>query len=149
MQTQTAETTHNHSIVVLKDGFHPHPDRYLVYEDTRWKCKLFLNYKTNENNESLIIQHLSNELKIDPRQIHLKVLGRRVHEKYSVSDERNKVYCHAFYLAELDSYPEQLQAESFKIDGREYIWMTMQELESDEMVQQKNMDIVGFVKELC
>lgn len=38
------EITHNHSIVIIKDTFNRYPNRLLVYDDTRWNCKFFLNY---------------------------------------------------------------------------------------------------------
>ena len=36
----------------------------------------------------------------------------------------------------------------FEIDGKEYQWLSMPELETDKDVQKKNYDIVRFVKEL-
>ena len=50
------EITHNHSIDIIKDTFNKYPNRLLVYDDTRWNCKFFLNYKENPNNESFIKQ---------------------------------------------------------------------------------------------
>ena len=55
------EISHNHSIIVIKDTFNEFSNRFLVYNDTKWDCKFFLNYKENINNESYIKEHLSNE----------------------------------------------------------------------------------------
>ncbi len=60
-----SETTHNHSIVAIRNSFEEFPNRFLVYYDTRWECFLFLNFKTNVNNESFIINGLSHQLKTD------------------------------------------------------------------------------------
>ena len=35
--------THNHSIIVIKDIFNDFSNKYLVYYDSKWDCKFFLN----------------------------------------------------------------------------------------------------------
>ena len=77
------EIAHNHSIILIKDSFQKFPNRFLVYDDKRWGCKLFLNYKDNSNNEDFIKKHLSGDLKIELEDIKLSYLGQRIHEKYS------------------------------------------------------------------
>lgn len=37
---------HPHSIVLIKDTFHSNDNRFLLYYDARWDCRLFLNYAT-------------------------------------------------------------------------------------------------------
>ena len=85
---------HGHSIVLVKDTFRKFSNRFLVYDDKRWECLLFLNYKQNSDNESFIRNRISSELKIEPQDIDLSYLGQRIHEKYSESAKKNKVYCH-------------------------------------------------------
>lgn len=142
------EIAHNHSIVVIKDSFQKYPNRFLVYEDTRWGCEFFLNYKENPNNEEFIKSHISNELKIDSGDIQLKYVAQKIHEKYSESAKENKVYSHKFYLATINSFPDFMKQDSFESDGRKYHWRSMTELEQKPDVQTKNMDLVNFVKEL-
>lgn len=142
------EIAHNHSIVLIKDSFQRFPNRFLVYEDKRWGCKLFLNYKENPNNEEFIKNHLSGDLKIELDDINLSYLGQRIHEKYSESAKEEKVYCHKFYIANINQFPDKITKDSFEIDGKKYRWMTITELEMDEEVQKKNRDILEFVKEL-
>ena len=55
----------------IKDSFQKFPNRFLVYDDKRWGCKLFLNYKDNSNNEDFIKKHLSGDLKIELEDIKL------------------------------------------------------------------------------
>ncbi len=107
-----------------------------------------MNYKENENNESFIKDHLSAELKIDIDDIKLAYVSQRIHEKFSVSAKENKLYCHKFYRAEISNLPENIRSDSFEIDGRKYYWRTLQELEANKNVMQKNKDIVEFVKGL-
>lgn len=142
------EITHNHSIVIIKDTFNRYPNRLLVYDDTRWNCKFFLNYKENPNNESFIKQHISQELKIETFDITLDCLGQQIHEKFSESTHEEKVYSHRFYLAKISKFPDMMLQDSFECDGKQYYWMTVPELEQDENVQKKNNDILGYVKEL-
>ncbi len=142
------EIAHNHSIILIKDSFQKFPNRFLVYDDKRWGCKLFLNYKDNSNNEDFIKKHLSGDLKIELEDIKLSYLGQRIHEKYSESAKKRKVYCHKFYIADIKKFPDKIKQDSFEIDGKEYQWLSMPELETDKDVQKKNYDIVRFVKEL-
>ena len=142
------EIAHNHSIVVIKDSFQKFPNRFLVYEDNRWDCEFFLNYKENPNNEEFIRSHISNELKIDPGDIQLKYVGQKIHEKYSESAKEAKIYSHKFYLVTIKEFPDFMKQESFESDGREYHWRSMPELEQNPDVQKKNIDVVNFVKEL-
>lgn len=142
------EITHGHSIVVIKDSFQQFPNRYLVYEDKRWNCDFFLNYKENINNEDFIKNHISNELKINLDSIKLSYVGQRVHEKYSESAKEKKVYSHKFYLATIDTFPDFMKADSFECDGKKYKWLSISELEQDTNVQEKNLDILNYIKEL-
>lgn len=142
------EITHNHSIVVIKDTFDKFPNRYLVYEDQRWDCNFFLNYKENPNNEDFILNHLSNELKIQKKDIELVFVAQKLHEKYSESAKENKMYSHKFYSATVKEFPQEMQNDSFEIDGRIYHWKNIPELEQDPNVQEKNLDVLNYVKEL-
>ena len=61
---------HNHSLIALKDSFSTKGNRFLVYYDERWDCKLFLNYKTSDyDNEAYIIENVSTDLGIAKRNI--------------------------------------------------------------------------------
>ena len=143
------EMAHGHSIVLVKDTFRKFSNRFLVYDDKRWECLLFLNYKQNPDNESFIRNRISSELKIEPQDIDLSYLGQRIHEKYSESAKKNKVYCHRFYMASIRNYPEEMRKDSFQCDGKEYRWMTLDELEQDDNVRKKNSDILNYVKEMA
>lgn len=140
--------THEHSIIVIKDTFNQYPNRYLVYEDKSWDCELFLNYKKNINNESFIKSRISSDLKIDVSDISLDFVGQEIHEKYSVKDKVNKVYCHRFYRANISKFPDMAKCDQFECDGKVYHWRTMAEMEDDKNTMEKNKDIIGYVKAL-
>ncbi len=141
------EITHTHSIVVIKDSFQKFSNRFLIYEDKRWNCNFFLNYKENINNEEFIKNHISNELKINLSDIKLSFVTQKIHEKYSESARETKIYSHKFYLATISHFPTYMKQDSFECDGKLYHWKSISDLEQDEEVQKKNMDILGFVKE--
>lgn len=141
------EITHNHSIVAIKDSFEKFPNRFLVYYDTRWECFLFLNFKTNVNNESFIINGLSHQLKTDRSNIRLDYISQMVHEKYSESHQESRVYCHRLYTAELTVFSPEIKFSEFTLDGIQYRWMSIAEMESDNRTMTVNSDIINFVKE--
>ena len=77
------EIQHNHSLVIIKNTFEKNADKYLVYFDERWECKLFLNYKTQTyNDEQNIINNVSSDLRINPELIHCNYIASKIQEKY-------------------------------------------------------------------
>lgn len=142
------EIKHNHSIVVIKDTYNQFPNRYLVYDDTKWNCLLFPNYKDNENNIEFLTSHLSNEFQIEKEKISLKYIDQHISYKLSEKDKEYKVYNHKFYIAEVSEFPAYMQKDEFEVDGRKYYWKSLNELEQDENVVKKNNDILSHIKEV-
>lgn len=139
---------HPHSIILIKDDFNKNSNRFLVYDDPRWHCRLFPNYHTisasEEENISNIQHHIRMELKTTTENGCF--LFQKLHSKYSVSSQKEKVYLHRFYRFQIKGNPEITQ-DSFCIDGKTYHWMSIAEMEADENIMQSNSDIVGFVKQ--
>lgn len=140
--------THPHSIILIKDDFNENPNRFLVYYDTRWKCKLFVNYHTSGNSDAEnianITQHIQTELKTSPQNC--VYLFDKLHSKYSISAKRDKYYHHKFYRLTM-SESDITREDNFTIDGKEYFWMSIAQMEKDKNIMEKNRDIVSFVKE--
>lgn len=142
------EIAHVFSLVAIKDTFKEHSNRFLLYYDKRWECWFFFSFKKTENdNEKFIANRLSNMLKVDADKISIHYLTDRIQMKYSVSDDVNKLYQHHLFKGIVSDYPDDMQKDEFEIDGVLYRWMTIDEMEQDENIMQKNKDIVAFVKE--
>ena len=108
---------HVHSIIIIKKG-----DKYLNYYDDRWGMYLFPNIKGNDIEE---IKSKYNTSKV-------KYLFGKVHSKYSVSHNEERVYHHYFYEVDID------------IEGE---YFTLDELLKDDKVRENNSDIIGYIKE--
>ncbi len=143
------EIQHNHSIVIIKNTYDEFPNKYLVYNDAKWNCLLFPNYKDNENNLEFIAEHLSNELKISKENIFLKYVDQYISYKMSEKDKEYKVYNHRFFVANISEFPAYMKDNGFVADDKEYSWKTMNELEQDENIAKKNSDIIGHIKEIA
>lgn len=141
------EITHNHSIVAIRDSFNEYPNRFLVYDDPQWECKLFINYKDNVNNESFIKDHIFRELKVDVSKIKINYISQIISEKVSGRDNQKKVYCHKLFLTTIEEFPEYMKNDTFECDGRTYYWKSIVALENDEVAMAKNSDIIRFIKE--
>lgn len=51
---------HNHSLVVIRNLFTENKQKFLVYYDEKWDCKLFLNYKImDRDNENSILDRVA------------------------------------------------------------------------------------------
>lgn len=46
------------------------------------------------------------------------------------------------------NFPKTEQSSNFEINGRQFCWMSLAELERDQTIMEKNSDIVSFVKRL-
>lgn len=141
------EIKHNYSLVLIRDSYKPYANRFLVVDDPRWRCKLFPYYKQNENNEDFIVDHLSRELKIKQSNISLRYRFDRISEKVSGSDGQRKVYCHKFYTADVQNFPEFMKSDTFECDEKVYHWLSISDLEKDADAMEKNSDIIAFVKQ--
>ena len=83
---------HPLSIILIKDDFNKNSNRFLVYDDPRWHCRLFPNYHTisasEEENISNIQHHIRMELKTTTENGCF--LFQKLHSKYSVSHKKKK-----------------------------------------------------------
>lgn len=139
---------HNHSLIIIKNSAPGIKTKYLTYYDERWDCKLFPNLKTaDKDNEAFIISNLSNDLGIPKKEIKCKYISSRVQEKYSVSHNENRVYNHRLYEVEFKNIPKIMNKNDFSINSRHYYWMTISEMEKNDNIMKKNMEVVDFVKE--
>lgn len=141
---------HPHSIVLIKDTFHSNDNRFLLYYDARWNCRLFLNYATITSDYELdmenIVRHLQMELKVSKNNLDGAFAFEKVHEKYSVSAKENRCYCHRFYQFLIKQFDEKIEQDSFEIDGKKFYWMSIAEMEQDKRIMEVNSDIVSMVK---
>lgn len=142
---------HPFSIIGIRDTYNEYANRFLLYYDTRWKCYLFPNGRTNEDaekNEAYLKQDISNSLKLPVNMLSIRKVGERIHQKYSVSDQRMKLYHHTFYELKVDDFPEEARKTEFVMDGTMFRWMSLAEMVQDARIQEVNEDIVEIVKEL-
>ena len=141
---------HPHSIVLIKDTFHSNDNRFLLYYDARWNCRLFLNYATITSDYELdmenIVRHLQMELKVSKNNLDGAFAFEKVHEKYSVSAKENRCYRHRFYQFLIKQFDEKIEKDSIEIDGKKFYWMSIAEMEQDKRIMEVNSDIVSMVK---
>ncbi len=143
------EIQHNHSLVIIKNTFEEDIDKYLVYFDERWECKLFLNYKTQVyNDEQNIINNVSNDLRINPELIHCNYIASKIQEKYSHSHKENRIYNHRLYEVKIDQFDDEMKKSDFKKYEKHYYWMKMEQMQNDSEIQKENLDVIDFVKEM-
>lgn len=144
------QISHPFSIIVIKDSFRQYPNRFLLYYDERWECRLFINYRTSKgtgaDNEQNIRARLSNELKIPADQIAVQYMTEKIQRKFSVSDKIYKCYEHKVYYVTIP-FTDRLKKRQFSIDGKQYCWMTISDMEKDPDIQGKNLDVVNLVRE--
>ncbi len=142
------QVLHAFSIVALKDTYNTYANRFLLYYDETWKCWFFFNFKTSDNeNERSIKQRLSNKLKVGIDNISLRYITDRLQPKFSERDQVDKIYQHSLYECVLSKFSEELMKDSFELDGVNFKWFTIEEMESNSDVMKKNKDVVSFVKE--
>lgn len=122
--------------------------RFLLYYDEKWDCKLFLNYKTQERgDEAAIIANVVKELKLNQKEVKCRYITSKLQEKYSVSHRENRIYNHRLYELQVNRFSEQEMEKDFVVNGKHYYWMSIEEMEKDDNIRNKNLEVVDFVKE--
>ena len=89
------------------------------------------------------------ELKVSRDDLEGAFAFEKVHEKYSVSAKENRCYRHRFYQFEIKKFSEQIEQDSFQIDGKKFYWMSIAEMEQDKRILEVNSDIVSMVKRVA
>lgn len=136
------QKVHEFTLVAIKNP----TGQYLQKYDTRWKSWLFPYARSTDNNKADIDIYVSRLL---GEEVETKHITNAIHCKYSVSDEVYKIYKHKLYKLLLDVVPENMNKQTFELDGNKYRWMTFQEMEKDERIMEVNDEVVAFVKTKC
>lgn len=135
---------HKHTILIIKNK----KNAYLQYYDLRWNSYLFFNTKiVDPLVENDIKEKISQELHISKDKIETTFFFDKVHSKFSESAQKEKLYHHYFYQISFKEEPDFFKKKEFTIDGIQYKWFKMSELESEPRIQKVNGDVVGFIKE--
>ena len=77
------------------------------------------------------------ELKVSRDDLEGAFAFEKEHEKYSVSAK------------EIKKFSEQIEQDSFQIDGKKFYWMSIAEMEQDKRIMEVNSDIVSMVKRVA
>ena len=120
--------------------------RYLQVFDDRWESWLFPYARSTDNNKADMDNYASKLL--DEEVVTEYVTGSK-HCKYSVSDNVYKIYNHKLYKLSLNDIPENMNEQTFEVNGIKYRWMSIQEMEKDERIMEVNEEVVAFVKKKC
>ena len=133
------DTIHDFSLVAVSNP----EEKILQVYDERWKCWLFPYFRSTDSNKENVDRNISDLLKMN---VTTEYVAHAKHCKYSISDDRYKIYNHKLYKLLLTDIPESMRDDAFEIDGIKYSWMSFEELEVDLNTMQKNDDIIAFVK---
>ena len=135
-------TFHEFSLIAIKNT----DNKYLQLYDERWDCWLFPYFRSTDNNRENVDSKISEQLGMDISCEYITVAN---HCKYSVSDDVYKIYHHKLYRYVMNDIPDNMNSNQFEIDGKKYKWMSINDMENDSLIMEKNDDIVAFVKTYC
>jgi len=136
---------HKHAIIILKNK----NNELLQYYDNDWKSLLFLNCKlTQDDFKQQVIDYIASTLSINAKDINCKLKTNKVHKKFSVTAQKDKIYNHYFFEITINNRYEFMTQKEFNSNNINYSWHSIKDLEKDLNVQNVNADIVTFVKEI-
>lgn len=131
----------NSPVVLVEDNLtwgcfflpHVHYSPYEEIEEQKVKIKKAISGFLGIVNDNITIEHLKEHSLSS--------------EKYSESEKINKQYNFEFFSFYISS-PEDLKISDQKFDvrGKKFVWMSLDELESDKKTQQKNLDVIGHLR---
>ena len=138
------------SLVAIKDTFNKYPNRYLLYYDEKWDCKFFPNCKTLEEetaNKDNVIEKISVMLNIPVARLSAEFKAQDIQHKFAPADNTVNIYDHKLYEVTVSSFPKELRQSSFSIGGKQFFWLTIDEMLKDKRIYEMNLSVVSFVKD--
>ena len=127
------------AVLILKDGFATHSNRFLVYSDTVWNCYLCPHYTYDPGNESTFFKSslskkISDDIFVYVNDYDVKPIEVRTNVKYSY--RTNEMKCYHFYYFRIsvspEDFPDNMRKDEFEINHRKYFWKSIEELRMDE-----------------
>ena len=129
-----SNTCHEFSLLAVKKP----TGEYLQIFDSYWKCWLFPYIKSTDDNKANVDTFASNLLK---RETVTEYVTSAKHCKYSIRDQVYKIYNHKLYKVLVDASYAIPENSDHKLR-----WMSVNELESNSDIMEKNDDVIAFVK---
>lgn len=129
--------------------------KILVEKNRTWDCFFlpYVHYSPYEELDNQKKEHLTKTiagfLGVDPTKVVIDHLQGYplTSEKYSESERINKQYNFEFFAFCISCARNQnLSNEEFSVGGREFIWMTLDELEQDVKTKYKNTDVISHLR---
>lgn len=75
-------------------------------------------------------------------------MGNKISEKYSVGDKVNKKY--NFHYFEVTSIITDFNDKrTFRCNGKEYCWKTLDQMYADKNIVKKNRDVLDYIRRMC
>lgn len=142
---------HGFNIVVIKNMIEN--GKYLLFKSQSWNCWLFPNYRCKsvcfnvEDEMEEIENRIKKDLKVS-NKMQITYLGNEISRKYSYNDRVVKRYNFHYFLFEGINI-EVTNKSKFEINGREYCWKTINQMQRNFMIMKKNKDVVDFVRKNC
>ena len=134
-----------HTIMIIKND----KNEYLNYYDDRWASYLFLNNKViGQLDNNIQKKFVASKLNISEENIEMILVYEKIHTKFSESAKKNKEYHHYFFNVKIKEMPRAFTEKEFSLNGINYKWFSMKELEEDKRIQEVNSDIVAMIKDL-
>lgn len=138
------------SLIAIKDTFNEYSNRYLLYYDPKWRCRLFPNFKTTEDeadDTNNIIHRLSLMLHIPQDEFTIEFKAQEIQRKFAPADNMVNTYDHKLYSVTIKSFPDDLKQDVFTIEGKEFFWLSIDDMLKDERIFEINLGVVSFVKD--
>lgn len=134
-----------HTIMIIKNN----KNEYLNYYDEKWASHLFLNNKViGQLDDNIQKKFVASELNTSEENIEMTLVYEKIHTKFSESAKKNKEYHHYFYNVKIKEMPITFTEKEFSLNGINYKWFSIKELEEDKRIQEVNSDIVAMIKDL-
>ena len=102
----------------------------------------FYKYRRNKYTHKVLMKEILNQ-----KEVKCRYITSKLQEKYSVSHRENRIYNHRLYELQVNRFSEQEMEKDFVVNGKHYYWMSIEEMEKDDNIRNKNLEVVDFVKE--
>lgn len=135
---------HRYSLIAIRDGFQDYKSNRILAKrfDGDWKEYMFLSFPTAaERDVESLTNAIAAALKVPSDEIHLYPKAAFYQPKTSADWKKVRAFYNTYYVASIDTFPNHLKKDEFEIDGVNYKWMTLEQMEKEAYNKENNSDV--------
>lgn len=127
------------------------PNQYLLYHDNGWDCDFFPNHRSSddyETDKASMAEYITREYGVKVEPSSLRLVGTDTNSKLSTEHHEVRDYEYRLYLLRLPEMPEAWNADGFRVLDKDCRMMSVNDMLSNDRINEVNHDVVAMVRDI-